>query len=439
MAEWLGGRFPATRRGRSRGIRGSGTWALTGAMIVASAASVAGAATLCVNPGGTGGCQSSISAAVAAASPGETINVAPGRYTGGVTIDKPVSLIGANERNTVIDAAGMPTGITIDGIASPGLSGVVVSGFTVANAEFEGILAVNTSSLTLADNRITGNDASLDASSGTCPGIPVFETMEGFDCGEGIHLSGVDHAIVSGNLVYGNAGGILLSDDTGATHDNLITNNVVRDNPYDCGITLASHPPAAVAGSPAPLGVYDNTVAGNVSTRNGVDVEGAGAGVGIFASVPGTAAYGNVVIGNRLNDNGLPGVALHAHAPGQNVDGNVITRNEISGNGADTEDAATPGPTGINVFSAVSPVSGIVVSDNVITRESVNVAVKAPTEVTVRLNRFIAKGIGVDNLGAGPVDARENWWGCSNGPGAPGCSAIAGSGVLADPWLTRPF
>ena len=439
MAEWLGGRLPVTQRGRSRGIRRSGAWALTGALLVASAASVAGAATLCVNPGGTGGCQSSISAAVAAAAPGDTITVARGRYTGGIVIDKPLSLIGADEHDTVIDAGGMPTGITIDGIADPGLSGVVVSGFTVDNAQFEGVLAVNASSLTIADNEITGNDASLDASSGTCPGIPVFETLEGFDCGEGIHLSGVDHAIVSGNLVYANAGGILLSDDTGATHDNLITNNVVRDNPYDCGITLASHPPAAVSGSPAPLGVYDNTVAGNVSTRNGVDVEGAGAGVDIFASVPGAGAYGNVVIGNRLNDNGLPGVALHAHAPGQNVDGNVITRNQISGNGADTEDAATPGPTGVNIASNFSPVSGIVVSDNVITRESVNVAVKAPTEVTVRLNRFLAKGIGVDNLGAGSVDARENWWGCSKGPGAPGCSAIAGSGVLADPWLTRPF
>ncbi len=443
MEERLGGSFPTPARfGWSVARRGlEGRLAiLLGVVLAAAGGGSARASTLCVNPGGTSGCQDSIAAAVAAASPGDTVQVAPGRYTGGVVIDKPLSLVGADEHRTIIDAAGQGAGIVIDGLKDPGLTGVVVTGFTVENADFEGVLAVNASSVTISDNRITGNNVALDSSTGSCPGIPVFETMEGFDCGEGIHLTGVDHAIVSGNLVDRNAGGILLSDDTGATHDNLITDNVVRDNPYDCGVTLASHPPAAVADSAAPLGVFHNTVAGNVSSRNGRAVEGAGAGVGIFASVPGAAAYGNVVIGNRLTDNGLPGVALHAHAPGQNVDGNVIARNEISGNGADTEDAATPGTTGINVFSHFSPVTGIVVSDNVIGREAVDVAISTPSSVTVQLNRFVNRTIGVDNLGAaGSVDARENWWGCPGGPGAPGCSAIAGNGVLADPWLTRPF
>jgi hypothetical protein len=43
-----------------------------------------------------------------------------------------------------------------------------------------------------------------------------------------------------------NSGGILLSDDTGARHHNLIIANLVHDNPFDCGITLASHPPASL-------------------------------------------------------------------------------------------------------------------------------------------------------------------------------------------------
>jgi hypothetical protein len=43
-------------------------------------------------------------------------------------------------------------------------------------------------------------------------------------------------------LTENNAGGILLSDDTGATHDNLIIGNIAQNNPFDCGITLASHP-----------------------------------------------------------------------------------------------------------------------------------------------------------------------------------------------------
>lgn len=106
------------------------------------------------------------------------------------------------------------------------------------------------------------------------------------------------------------------SDATGPTHDNLISGNVVRDNPDDCGITLASHKPVA------PNGVYHNTIASNLSSRNGL-ATGEGAGVGLFTPAPGTATYGNVVVGNRLTDNGLPGVAMHSHAPGQNLNDNA--------------------------------------------------------------------------------------------------------------------
>ena len=52
------------------------------------------AATLCVNPAGTKGCFSKIGAAVRAASPNDTINVAAGTYKEDVIIGKPLSLIG---------------------------------------------------------------------------------------------------------------------------------------------------------------------------------------------------------------------------------------------------------------------------------------------------------------------------------------------------------
>ena len=46
-----------------------------------------------------------------------------------------------------------------------------------------------------------------------------FETAEGFDCGEAIHLTGVEHSTITGNTVTGNAGGILLTDDKGVRAD----------------------------------------------------------------------------------------------------------------------------------------------------------------------------------------------------------------------------
>ena len=393
------------------------------------------AATLCVNPGGTSGCYGSITAAVSAAAPHDTVQVAPGTYKENVIIGKSLSLVGAGERNTIIDATGLGNGIYVDGIDTPMLGDVVVRGFTIRNANYEGILVTNASFVTVAENRVVNNDRSLTPSP-ACPGIPAFETAEAFDCGEGVHLSGADHSTVANNYIARNAGGILLSDDTGATHDNLISGNLVEDNPFDCGITLASHPPATLSGSTKPLGVFQNTIADNTSRRNGL--KGEGAGVGIFDSIPGTRNSGNVVVHNRLTGNDLPGVALHSHAPGQDISDNLIVGNYIAGNGADTDDAATPGPTGINVF-AVSPATGTVISQNIIHNEAVDAAVNTGAEVAVHLNDLLGHGIGVANLNSGMVNATENWWGCGQRPGTNGCASVSGSGVLFTPWLHTPF
>lgn len=404
------------------------------------------AATLCVNPGGKYGCMATIGAAVAAASPGDTIQVARGVYKEDVRITKSLSLVGQDHQQPVIDATGMPNGILVDGrSAAPhtGVANVLISGFTIQNANFEGILVVNASDVTIVGNHVHDNDQSLDIGAGQCPGIPAFETNEGDDCGEGIHLIATSHSSVVRNESAYNAGGILLSDETGPTRDNLISGNNVHDNPYDCGITMASHGPAL--SSPVSFGVVHNTIAHNISEHNGTQQPGAGAGVGIFAPFPGTTAARNVVIDNELFNNGMPGVALHNHAaapapaPAVDLNGNVIVGNHIFGNAADTADAATPGPTGINIYS-VAPIYGTVISQNTIDNEAVGVAFKAPNGLlTVHFNDFSINKIGLDNLGAAPVSAVENWWNCPAGPGANRCATVVGSNVTFSPWLTTPF
>jgi hypothetical protein len=117
---------------------------------------------------------------------------------------------------------------------------------------------------------------------------------------------------------------------------------------------------------------------------------------------------------------------------------NVIVGNQISGNGADTADAATPGPTGINVFG-VSPITGTIIAQNVFQQESYEVVVNTPAQVDVHLNNFLDTTVGVDNLGAGTSNAVVNWWACADGPGTSGCASVGGPGVLFAPWLTHPF
>ena len=391
------------------------------------------ASTLCVTVGGQLGCYSHIAAAVAAAAPGDTVLVGPGTFYEGVIITKPLSLAAFG---ATIDATGIDQGIFINGMAAPGLASVHISGFTVQHANDEGILVLNASAVTLSDNTVQSNDKALVG--GKCTALPAFETAETTDCGEGIHLQGADHAIVTGNTMHGNSGGLLISDDTAASHDNLVTYNTVSDNPYACGITLASHVPVASLGAKASFGVFHNTVYKNSSSRNGL-MNGGGSGVGIFASVPGAKAYANVVVENTSTNNGIAGIAMHAHAPGQLLTDNIIVGNILNGNAADSEDAATPGPTGLNIYS-LTPQAGNIVAHNAFINEAYDVAIKDPALVQVEFNLLTGAGTGVINQGtAAPVDASENWWGCALGPqyGGTACTKGTGPNMATEPWLVQ--
>jgi nitrous oxidase accessory protein NosD len=421
---------------------------LAGVIVLSMAglARSASASTLCVNLDGTHGCNSSISAAVLAASPGDLIQVWPGVYNEQVVIQKSLSLISVSPLEAIINASNLANGIWVNGMSSApnsGVANVVISGFKVRNANFEGILLTNATNITVVGNEVVDNDASLSA--GACPGLPAFETNEAGDCGEGVHLMGVDHSTILHNEVARNAGGILTTDETGPSAHNLISENSVHDNSYDCGITLASHAPATTIIPTAKLsfGVWYNTISRNVSLRNGT--VSPGAGVGIFAPSPGTTNTGNVVIDNELRDNGSTGVAMHNHAappspaPPVNMNDNVIVGNHFSGNGPDNPSAPTSGPTGINVFS-MGLLTGTVISQNTFDREAIDVGFSAPNgQLNLHFNDF-SSGVGVENLKTGTVDATEDWWNCATGPnGGKHCATVQGSGISFTPWLTSPF
>jgi hypothetical protein len=341
-----------------------------------------------------------IDSAIAAAPAWGTVVVCAGVYHEQVVISKPLSLKG---RHATIDERGVTPTLVVSppGVGSLTIfAGVVilgshveVEGFTVRNAQGEGILAAGVTGtirhISIEHNAVVHNDLG----GGVPPASSYFECQaQGQvpgDCGEGVHFLAVAYSRIIGNFISGNSGGILLTDETGPTDHNLVEHNVVTDNAADCGITVPGHNPNAVnaAGVPQPsvAGVYDNVIRNNIVTDNGLKGEGAGV---LFANASaGTASYNNLVEDNYIAGNGLSGVTMHAHTlgpnqfedlNGNNVIGNIIGTNNKDGDTLDSpaspEDLQT---TGVLVFSGGSPVT-MTIAHNLIFNNEIGIWLSKP-------------------------------------------------------------
>ncbi len=352
-----------------------------------------------------------IQSAVNAAGPGGAVVVCQGTYHEQVVLTKPVSLQG---QGAIIDEAGVkpafqvhlppPTGAqTIYAAVVMVSSGIRFSGFTVTHAQGEGILAAGLGrvlyGISISDSAVVHNDLGFGVKNSRYFQCAV-QGQEPGDCGEGVHFTAVADSAITGSLIGYNAGGVLMSDDTGPTHNNLVAGNTVTGNSTDCGITVPGHNPAALnaKGQPQPAvaGVYDNVIRGNTVTNNGVKGEGAGV---LFANaMAGTASYGNLVENNYIAGNGLSGVTMHAHTikPGQfeylsgnNVINNYIGKNNLDGDTLDfpasPKDTKT---TGVLVFSGGTRVT-LTITRNQIANNAVGIWLsKAVRAAGLRNNGF---------------------------------------------------
>src|SRR5580693_2210623 len=175
-----------------------------------------------------------IQSAVNAAPAGGTVVVCKGTYHEQVVVSKPLSLVGSR---ATIDETGVTPKFTV---TLPGLGTQTIYAAVIITSSH-----VNLRWLTIQHNAVVQNDqGSINlgakyfecAPEGSVPG----------DCGEGIHLTGVAYSSIRDNLSNKNSGGMLISDDTGPTHNNVIANNAVTNNTLDCGITVPGHNPAAL-------------------------------------------------------------------------------------------------------------------------------------------------------------------------------------------------
>ena len=366
--------------------------ALGAATPMAGAASSAAGATLYVSPGATGtsgaagtSCTDAgyrtIASALRRAANGDTVVVCAGTYPEHVTVSKAVTLRG--DGNPVIDATSFNVAVRITG------DGATVTGLTITNATGQGVFATNVADVTISDNAVEHNDLGVGGKS-----TYLYCTTKNFvpDCGEGVHLSGVSDSRVEGNTIRNNSGGILVSDELGPSHDNVVTGNTVVDNILNCGITIVGHRKGAVDANgklhPKVAGVYDNTFTNNIVTNNGTT--GTGAGILLANPKAGMAVYRNRISGNTVSQNGLAGITVNENTAGQYLDGTVITANVVgttplrksatAGNGA---------TTAISVFVADGARDVLVtVSDNAISANAYGIYALKGTVLTQSGNTF---------------------------------------------------
>lgn len=286
----------------------------------------------------------------------------------------------------------------------------------------EGLTVRDSANVEILENTMTGNEAA------------------------GIHVVGTEAVRVASNQVVGNdQRGIHIDEaDSGGRFSTLhLEGNDVIDNGYT-GIEVIGDGMRAVA----------NTLRGNDGP--GLDVQGDHAnlqtnvvedqnGTGIvldgwMAEVEDNRVSGNdaglrvtgdraEIVSNTIEDNRGDGLVLDVERFGRDVDRSenaTVRSNRVSGNAGN----------GILMDRA----RNAVVELNEVRSNSAGVWIHTGSGHEMHGNNIVGHaiaGLRAVNV-TETLDARHNWWGCQDGPGASDCDDVYGN-VAFDPWLSEPY
>jgi hypothetical protein len=285
--------------------RRAAVFVCAGLVLACLGAEGAGAATVKVCPSGCAFSQ--IAPAIAAASPGDTIQVAAGTYDGGFTIDRSVKLVGAGAGSTMIKGGGpvMTIGQAF-AVSEPtvSISGVTVTGGETHSAFFgNGFLAVGGGiSIPPADNFAQGATVTISNSVVTGNQVAPTTTVDsGLPCPPDIAIS-----CINGDLPFAQAagGGI---NTFGAT--TLINTTVSNNEVGNTGVESDANG-GGIFSAEGGLTLKNSTVAGNraiAEAPNGRFAETAGVFVGSGTlTMDGSVVRGNTASISTAMPNDIP-------------------------------------------------------------------------------------------------------------------------------------
>jgi len=412
------------------------------------------AATLEVGPGKT---YTTISLAITAASPGDTINVSASTYSEKVIINKAnLSLQSVSGKDsTFIDGGGV-TGT----IVSITASGVTFDGFTVQNAigtTVDGIDMTGVTGCTIKNSIIKNITGSVNAyglhltssNTNTFSNITISNINQSpyvnmrVVCGVALALSDSNtftDTIISGLTSASDAHGIFLMNSVDGnsflrtTISNVICTDIVGQYGYSVGVTIWSRT------NSCNNNIFTDTTISNVSDLdNGAD--GWAAGIQVRGDDSGEPVntgntFTNTIISNVSSSGYTYAVAV---TTGSSVTFNGGSIANITATGGLADSAR-----GFSIWKETSDASAATITNMTIS-VGAGLGVAVRTGVNANLTSIQSSIItgntvyGIKNTGTGVVNAADNWWGSNTGPGpvGPGNGDKVSTNVTYSPWTLR--
>ena len=313
-----------------------------------------------------------INAAIAAATAGDTINVAAGPYTENVNVNKSLKLQGASSATVIVTAAN-PAASVFNVTASS----VNISGFTVRGATGGGqagiFLGAGVANCNISNNILTGNFDGIWLGSGSHHNTLTKNTLSGNYQGFEVYISNYN-TFTNNNASSNNNYGFKI--DSG--DHNTYTNNTANSNAkYGFYVVTGD-------GGGATNSTFTNNTA-NLNTQYGIRING---------------GSGYTLTGNTFNLNVLAGLRLKDAITNLSIQDNNITNN----------------PIGIDIDVSVADVTTWAVTYNNISGNT-------------------TYGISNTSI-AGILNATNNWWGSNTGPGpvGPGTGDKVSINITYIPW-----
>lgn len=256
-----------------------------------------------------------------------------------------------------VNATGYSFGVYI----GPGVTGVLIYHAHVFGASNHGVLAVDTSGISVIDSNISDNVQHPD------PAIP--DNKE-------VGFYGVSNSYVVGNIITGSKGdggisvyssssivptGLPVPNVNASGDNNFIADNYIANDSQGCGIVVAAWGPGQTV---ANNWVFNNVVMGSLLTPHGPTGFAVGTIV-VAADFPFSSAVDNVVLDNTVIGGLEDGIIINAEAPGAADIGNEIAGNYVKlgafqrlnnppfDNASDLNLA--PAPNGIAIYANLIP------------------------------------------------------------------------------------